>query len=162
MLKEIQANFNGGLAGTNRSRSTWGTGALASAVTLKPGQKVEVRFTLGWFFPNHVAGRAEVGHMYANWFKNAAEVNQFLSANYATHRAETEKFARTLPIRRWGRRWPSSGRASWARSSKTPGGARPGTCHLGGLGCCGLSTTDVDYDGSSSTSPCSRNSSSAR
>ncbi len=151
VLKEIQANFNGGLAGTNRSRSTWGTGALASAVTLKPGQKVEVRFTLGWFFPNHVAGRAEVGHMYANWFKNAAEVNQFLSANYATHRAETEKFARTLLDTTLGAPLAFVWSSQLGTLVKNTWWSKAGHFAVWeGLGCCGLSTTDVDFDGSSS------------
>jgi len=151
VLKEVQHNFNRDLAGSDRHRSTWGTGALASSVTLKPGQKVEVRFTLGWFFPNHMPGRTEVGHMYANWFNNAAEVNQFLSANYARHRKETEKFATTLLDTTLGTPlafvWSSQLGTLVTNSWWSKDG------HFAiweGLGCCGLSTTDVDFDGSSS------------
>ena len=151
VLKEIRANFNGGLAGPDRHRSSWGTGALASTVTLKPGQKVEVRFTLGWFFPNHVAGRSEVGHMYANWFKNAAEVNRFLSANYASHRQGTEQFARTLLDTTLGAPLAFVWSSQLGTLVKNTWWSKDGHFAVWeGLGCCGLSTTDVDFDGSSS------------
>jgi uncharacterized protein (DUF608 family) len=151
VLKEIQANCNGGLAGADRHRSSWGTGALASAVVLKPGEKAEVRFTLGWFFPNHAAGGAEVGHIYANWFKNAAEVNQFLSANYARHREGTEKFARTLLDTTLGAALAFVWSSQLGTLVKNTWWSKDGHFAVWeGLGCCGLSTTDVDFDGSSS------------
>jgi uncharacterized protein (DUF608 family) len=151
LLKEIRANFDGGLAGADRHRSSWGTGALASAVTLRPGEKVEVRFTLGWFFPNHVAGRSEIGHIYANWFKNAAEVNQFLGANYAGHREVTEKFARTLLDTTLGTPLAFVWSSQLGTLVKNTWWSKAGHFAVWeGLGCCGLSTTDVDFDGSSS------------
>lgn len=152
LLKEIARNLSGSLAGDDRSNSTWGTGALASSVTLKPGQKAEVRFTLGWFFPHHTSlDHKELGHMYANWFNGAAEVNQFLQKNHAAHRERTEKFARTLSDTSLGRPlafvWSSQLSTLVTNTWWTKDG------HYliwEGLGCCGLSTTDVDFKGSSS------------
>jgi len=151
LLKEIRRNLNGDLAGEDRHGSTWGTGALASSVTLKPGESVEVRFTLGWFFPNHVAGTTEIGHQYANWFNNAAEVNQFLNANYARHRAATEQFARTLLDTSLGTPLAFVWSSQLGTLVKNTWWSKAGLFAVWeGLGCCGLSTTDVDFDGSSS------------
>jgi len=76
LLKEVRGNL---LRKKNARRLTWGTGALASSVKLAPRQKVGLRFTLSWFFPHHLTedGR-EMGHMYSNWYQDAAQVNQFL------------------------------------------------------------------------------------
>jgi uncharacterized protein (DUF608 family) len=151
LLREIASNLSGGLAGNDRSSSTWGTGALASTVALAPGQKVEVRFTLSWFFPNHAPGGRPIGHRYANWFKDAAEVNAFLSANYAAHRAETEKFARALADTSLGQPLSFVWSSQLGTLVKNTWWSKEGHYSIWeGLGCCGQSTTDVDFDGSSS------------
>ena len=151
VLKEIQANFNGGLAGTNRNRSTWGTGALASAVTLKPGQKVEVRFTLGWFFPNHVAGRSEVGHIYANWFRiRPRSTSSSLPIMPVTAKARRSS-RRTLLDTTLGAPLAFVWSSQLGTLVKNTWWSKAGHFAVWeGLGCCGLSTTDVDFDGSSS------------
>jgi uncharacterized protein (DUF608 family) len=152
LLKEIARNLSGSLAGGERLRSTWGTGALASGVTLAPGQSVEIRFTLAWFFPHHVNDRRqEIGHMYANWFNNAAEVNNFLLTNYAAHRGGTENFARTLAATSLGAPLAFVWSSQLGTLVKNTWWSKDGHYAIWeGLGCCGLSTTDVDYDGSSS------------
>jgi uncharacterized protein (DUF608 family) len=147
ILKEVRLSL---LGKKDDPQLTWGTGALASSVRLKPGEKIEIRFTLSWYFPHHltVDGR-EMGHMYANWYKDAADVNRFLCANYNKHRAATEAFARTLADTSLGNAmaFSWSGQLStlvfntwWTKDN--------GYAIWEGLGCCGLSTTDVDYQGS--------------
>ncbi len=152
LLHEIAENLDGELAGPERTKSSWGTGALASTRRLGPGEAAETRFTFGWHFPHHRnAGGEHIGHRYSRWYRNAAEVAETLAENYRPQRASTEKFARTL-----------------AETSLPAPQAFAWSSHLGtllkncwwsedghyaiweGLGCCGLSTTDVDYDGSSS------------
>jgi len=147
LLHEVRTNL---IDKAGKPRLTWGTGALASTVRLLPGQKAEIRFTLSWYFPHHLTPDGhEIGHMYANWFHDAADVNRFLCARYGRHRSLTETFARTLcdttlgdpMVFTWSSQlstlvfntwWSKSGEyAIWE-----------------GLGCCGLSTTDVDYQGS--------------
>lgn len=147
LLKEVRLNL---LGKKNTPPLTWGTGALASSVRLEPGQKVEIRFTLSWYFPHHLtADGHEMGHMYANWYKDAADVNRFLCANYDRHRAATETFARTLADTSLGDpmafAWSSQlstlvFNTWWTKDN--------GYAIWEGLGCCGLSTTDVDYQGS--------------
>jgi len=147
LLKEIRTNLNSDSRGR---QMTWGTGALASTVTLKPRAKAEIRFTMSWYFPHHLTrnGR-EMGHMYANWFGSAAEVTGFLCAKYEEHRATTEKFAHTLAETSLGDEmafsWSSQMSTLVVNTWWTKDG---GYAVWEGLGCCGLSTTDVDYQGS--------------
>jgi len=147
LLKEIRKNL---LDNDRGKRLTWGTGVLASSVSLAPGQKVDVRFTVSWFFPHHLTAQGRsMGHMYANWFNDAADVNRYLCTNYETHLAGTSTFARTLADTSLG----ESMAFAWASQLSTTVFNTWWTkddsyAIWEGLGCCGLSTTDVDYQGS--------------
>lgn len=147
LLKEVRSN----LADQRGSpRLNWGTGALASTVKLAPRAKAKIRFTLSWFFPHHLtADGQDMGHMYSNWYSDAYEVNRFLNANYEKHRAVTESFARTLADTSCGDAmafaWSSQLSTLVTNTWWTKDG---GYAIWEGLGCCGLSTTDVDYQGS--------------
>lgn len=147
LLNEVRRNL---LDSEGKPRLTWGTGALASSVRLAPGEKTEIRFTLSWYFPHHLTHDGhEIGHMYSNWFHDAAEVNGFLCSRYAEHRSVTESFARVLSDTSLGDplafAWSSQlstlvFNTWWSKSGEY--------AIWEGLGCCGLSTTDVDYQGS--------------
>ena len=147
LLKEVHNNLT---ADSRGRHMTWGTGALASTVKLKPREKAQIRFTMSWYFPHHLArDRREMGHMYANWFSSAADVNKFMCMQYDRHRAATEKFARTLAETSCGDAmafaWSSQMSTLVVNTWWTKDG---GYAVWEGLGCCGLSTTDVDYQGS--------------
>lgn len=147
LLKEVRQNLIGK---KDAPQLTWGTGSLASSVRLAPKQKVDIRFTVSWFFPNHLTADGHaMGHMYSNWFHDAAEVNRFLCAHYKEHRAGTEAFARTLADTSLGDAvafaWSSQLSSLVTNTWWTKDG---GYAIWEGLGCCGLSTTDVDYQGS--------------
>lgn len=147
LLREVRHNL---LGNGDKPRLTWGTGALASTVKLAAGQKAEIRFTLSWYFPHHLTAEGrEMGHMYCNWHRDAAEVNRFLCAQYDRHRAATENFARTLADTTLGDAmafaWSSQLSSLVTNTWWTRDG---GYAIWEGLGCCGLSTTDVDYQGS--------------
>jgi uncharacterized protein (DUF608 family) len=147
VLKEVSSNL---LGEKGAPRLTWGTGALASTVKLAPGQKAEIRFTLSWFFPHHLTtdGR-EMGHMYSNWFDDAAAVNRFLCANYAAHCTATETFARTLADTSLGNAMAFAWSSQLSTLVFNTWWSKDGGYAIWeGLGCCGLSTTDVDYQGS--------------
>ena len=167
MLKEVARNIAppaGAAPGRAPQRLMWGTGALASTVRLAPGQRVEIRFALSWFFPHHMArarqaspggGAApppagiDIGHMYANWFNDAAEVNKYLLANYAAHRQATEAFARTLAGTSLGSALAFVWSSQLGTLVKSTWWIKDGGYGIWeGLGCCGHSTTDVDYQGS--------------
>jgi uncharacterized protein (DUF608 family) len=147
LLKEVRQNLIGK---KDTPQFTWGTGSLASSVRLAPRQKVDIRFTVSWFFPHHLTADGHaMGHMYSNWFHDAAEVNRFLCAHYKEHRAGTEAFARTLADTSLGDAvafaWSSQLSSLVTNTWWTKDG---GYAIWEGLGCCGLSTTDVDYQGS--------------
>ena len=147
LLKEVRSNL---LGKANEPRLDWGTGALASSVTLAPGQKAEIRFTLSWYFPHHLTtdGR-EIGHMYANWHSDAAAVNRFLTSHYDQHRAATESFARTLADTSLGDAMAFAWSSQLSSLVTNTWWTKDGSYAIWeGLGCCGLSTTDVDYQGS--------------
>ena len=147
LLKEVRRNL---LGEKDAPRLTWGTGALASSVKLAPGQKVEIRFTLSWFFPHHLTtdGR-EMGHMYANWYRDSAGVNRYLCAHYNQHRAVTESFARTLADTSLGDAMAFAWSSQLSTLVFNTWWVKDGSYAIWeGLGCCGLSTTDVDYQGS--------------
>jgi uncharacterized protein (DUF608 family) len=147
LLKEVHLNL---LEKDSDAELNWGTGALASSVKLAPGQKVELRFTLSWHFPHHLtADRHEMGHMYANWYRDAAEVNRFLCGNFDRHRAATETFARTLADTSLGDAMAFAWSSQLSTLVFNTWWTRDGGYAIWeGLGCCGMSTTDVDYQGS--------------
>ncbi len=147
LLKEVSRNLT---AEKDNRRLTWGTGALASSVKLAPGQKVEIRFTLSWFFPHHLAvDGPEMGHMYANWYRDAAGVNRYLCDNYKQHRAATEQFAASLADTSLGDAMAFAWSSQLSTTVFNTWWVKDGSYAIWeGLGCCGLSTTDVDYQGS--------------
>ena len=147
LLREIHNNLT---SKKGTPRLTYGTGALASSVKLAPGEKVELRFTLSWYFPHHLTtdGR-EMGHMYSTWYRDAAEVNQFLYDHYEEHRTATESFARTLADTSLGDAMAFSWSSQLSSLVTNTWWTKDGSYAIWeGLGCCGLSTTDVDYQGS--------------
>ncbi len=147
LLKEVRRNLTGkGESGPKN----WGTGLLASSVRLKPGEAAKIRFTLSWYFPHHLTTSGhEMGHMYANWFKDSEEVNQFLCTNYQKHRAVTETFAHTLADTSLGDAMAFSWSGQLSTMVFNTWWTKDGSYAIWeGLGCCGLSTMDVDYQGS--------------
>lgn len=147
LLHEVRSNL---FDRAGKPRLTWGTGALASTIRLAPGQKTDVRFTLSWYFPHHLTPDGhEMGHMYANWFRDAADVNRFLCARYSRHRSLTENFARTLCDTTLGDPMAFAWSSQLSTLVFNTWWSKSGEYAIWeGLGCCGLSTTDVDYQGS--------------
>ena len=147
LLQEVVRN----LSGENKdTQLDWGSGALASTVELAPGEKKDIRFTLSWHFPNHLTtdGRF-MGHMYSHWFQDAAAVNSFLCSNYARHRDATETFAQNLADTSLGDAVAFCWSSQLSTLITNTWWTRDGSYAVWeGLGCCGLSTTDVDYEGS--------------
>ena len=147
ILKEISQNLSGDLAGPDRDRSTWGTGALASNLTLSPGQKEEIRFTFSWYFPHHFSEWGEdMGHNYANWFSDAIAVNTHLLREYPVHRRQTELFARTLTDTSLGSPLAFSWSSHLSTAVTNTWWVKDGNYAIWeGLGCCGLCTMDTEY-----------------
>lgn len=148
-LQEARARLNG-FSGGQRDRSTWGDAALESTIHLKPGEEREIRFVLSWFFPNHFSALGpNLGHQYEHWFSDALAVNSFLVANHGDHRVKTVLFAETMLSTNvepavafaWGAQLTTMIKSSWW--------CKDGRFAIWeGLGCCGLHTTDITYQGS--------------
>lgn len=139
------------LAGHERTGERWGDGALCASLELAPGAEREIELTLGWFFPHHVSmpGGPELGHIYEQWFRDAEDVNRFLVRHAAEHRARALGFAHALTDTTLGKEmslaW-STQLSTLVKSSWWTRGNRFAMWE--GLGCCGLNTTDVAYEGS--------------
>ncbi len=72
----------------------WHGGVLASRVALAPGESKQVRFILGWHFPNNPgteSGRRQ-GHIYSRWFADSDAVVAYLRAQEANLSRRTRAF----------------------------------------------------------------------
>jgi uncharacterized protein (DUF608 family) len=79
-------------------------GTVAGTLTLQPGETRKLIFLLTWFFPHrpqHIdtgfsyplsTDGAEVGNAYANWFKSAVDVAEYLQANVKSLSSQTFAF----------------------------------------------------------------------
>ena len=149
LLKEARDRLNH-FSGRDRTHSTWGDTALESTVHLAPGEEREIRFVLSWFFPNHFSQNGpNLGHQYEHWFEDALAVNRFLVANHSELRKKTVNFAETMLTTNvesdvsfaWGAQLTTLIKSSWW--------CKDGRFAIWeGLGCCGLHTTDITYQGS--------------
>lgn len=147
--KELRDRLDS-MSGKNREHSRWGDVALESTVELNPGEEKEIRFVLSWFFPNHFSSLGpNLGHQYEHWFTDALAVNQFLVENHAHHRAATIDFAETLLTTNLAPEIAFSWSAQLTTLIKSSWWCKDGRFAIWeGLGCCGLHTTDITYQGS--------------
>lgn len=138
------------LSGDKREKPSWGDVALASQIELKPGEEKEVRFLVGWHFPNHFSQLGpNMGHQYENWFPDALAVTRHLAKNHSDQRKRVVDFAETMLSTNveeavafaWGAQLTTLIKSSWW--------TKDGRFAIWeGLGCCGLHTTDITYQGS--------------
>jgi uncharacterized protein (DUF608 family) len=149
LLRRLQGRLND-LAGNDRHAETWGDAALCSSITLDPGETKEIHFTLGWYFPHHMSTRGpEMGHMYEAWFKDAEEVNRYLVANASQHRSKVSTFAEIMARSTLGSEMSFCWMAQLTTLIKSSWWTRQGKFAIWeGLGCCGLQTMDITYQGS--------------
>ncbi len=138
------------VAGRDRDRDTWGDGGLCSSLVLQPKETKEIRFTLGWYFPNHYSAKGPIlGHMYEHWFADAEDVNRFLVSNFDEHRRVTCGFADALYDTTLPPEFADAWSAHLSTLAKCTWWTKAGDFAVWeGLGCCGFHTTDVSYYGS--------------
>ncbi|MEW6251651.1 MAG: GH116 family glycosyl hydrolase, partial [Planctomycetota bacterium] len=67
-------------------------GTLVSTIRLAPGESRDVTFFVTWYFPSLHTGH---GRMYANWFKDAADVAAQLAPQLDALREQTIRFCDT-------------------------------------------------------------------
>ena len=130
--------------------TAWGDGALCSTFRLGPGEKREVRFLLAWYFPClYSAGERRVGHMYENWFSDAAGVSDHMRQERSRILEAACRFQETLYDSSFPEVFADTVSAQLATMVKCSWWSKSGDFGIWeGLGSCGLHTTDVSYHGS--------------
>lgn len=150
VLSEFQDRLDS-FAGSDRRAPDWGDAALCSSLTLQPGEEKEICFTFAWYFPHHLTSRdgSEIGHRYAEWFKDAQDVNEFLVANSRTLRAKVNLFADAMTNSSVGHDIAFPWTAQLTTLVKNSWWTRDDKFGIWeGLGSGGLNTTDIMYQGS--------------
>lgn len=130
----------------------WGDAALCASLRLEPGESRQVRFILAWHFPHLCsAGGRRVGHMYENWFPDAAAVSAYLRQERKRILPAVEQFTDTLYDTSFPDVFPEAVSAHLSTLVKCSWWSQDGDFGVWeGLGSCGLHTTDVAYHGSHS------------
>lgn len=138
------------LAGRDRKRQTWGSSALCSSIELQPGETKSISFALSWYFPYHFSSEGpEMGHVYEQWFRDAAEVNHFLQTRRDQHADKVREFVANMGNTSLPHELASSWSEQLSTLTKCTWWTRAGRFGVWeGLGCCGFHTMDITYQGS--------------
>ncbi len=135
----------------NRRRGEdYGGCALCSKVTLKPGEKKNIRFILSWYFPNLTSRDGEMlGHYYENFYKSSLDANIFLEEGYNSIFKSATTFSELLYATDLPAIYPDSWSSNLSPMIKCSVYHKNGNFGLWeGLGYCGLHTTDITYHAS--------------
>ena len=149
-IKQLLRRFRRFEADSGENGSVWGGGGLCTKVCLEPGEEKEIRFVVGWYFPNHISpsGR-RVGHRYAEWFANAQEVCVFLLQKEKQILPRVYAFSRLLKKTTAPETYPRSWTAHLNTLIKCSWWAESGDFGIWeGYGSCGFHTMDITYHGS--------------
>ncbi|MBQ5824418.1 MAG: hypothetical protein IIW48_06370 [Clostridia bacterium] len=133
-----------------RRGKDFGGCALCSKVTLKPGEKKNIRFILTWSFPNLTAKDGEVlGHYYENLYEDSLCANRFLTDGYNSIFKSATSFAELLYATDLPSIYPDAWSSNLSQLVKCSVYHKNGNFGLWeGLGYCGLHTTDITYHAS--------------
>ncbi len=133
-----------------RMGKEFGSCALCSEVTLKPGERKSIRFILTWYFPNHLNKKGEkLGHYYENIYDSSLDANRFLSDNYEEVCKAAVNFADLLYSTDLPQFYSDSWSSNLSPFVKSSVYLKNGNFGLWeGLGYCGLHTTDITYHAS--------------
>ena len=132
-----------------RRGKDFGGCALCSEITLKPGEKKNIRFIFTWYFPNLYAGDGEkIGHYYENLYKDSLDANRFLADNSNVFTSAAD-FANLLYSTNLPAIYPDAWSSNISQLIKCSVYHKNGNFGLWeGLGYCGLHTTDITYHAS--------------
>ena len=134
----------------SRMSKDFGSCALCSKVTLKPGEKKNIRFILTWYFPNLKGESGEkLGHYYENLYKSALDANVFLAENYGSVFKSATDFAELMYSCDLPEFYADAWTSNLSPIVKSSVYLKNGKFGLWeGLGFCGLHTTDITYHAS--------------
>ena len=76
-------------------------GAIASSVTLAPGQSITIPVVLSWYFPSNtnefdVSSSVNTGRQYTNWWTTATDVDQYVATNLTNLLSNTQLYHDTF------------------------------------------------------------------
>lgn len=133
-----------------RRGEDFGGCALCSRVTLKPGEKKNIRFILTWYFPNLTSKDGEIlGHYYENLYKSSPDANRFLEEGYDRIFKSAVDFSELLYSTDLPSIYPDAWSSNLSPMIKCSVYLKNGKFGLWeGLGYFGLHTTDITYHAS--------------
>ena len=133
-----------------RRGEDFGACALCSEITLKPGERKNIRFILTWYFPNHFASDGErIGHYYENLYESSLEANKALAGGYDSILKSAVGFSELLYETDLPEIYPDAWSSQLSQIIKDSVYLKNGSFGLWeGLGFCGLHTTDITYHAS--------------
>ena len=133
-----------------RRGEDFGACALCSEITLKPGERKNIRFILTWYFPNHFASDGErIGHYYENLYESSLEANKALAQGYDSIFKSAVGLSELLYHTDLPEIYPDAWSSQLSQIIKDSVYLKNGNFGLWeGLGFCGLHTTDITYHAS--------------
>ena len=139
-LKRIFPDENG--------QENWGDSALCGSCKLAPGESREIRFAVGWHFPNHFgdSGRFE-GHWYAKRFSDAGEVVAYLNQEREAILPAVKAFSALLKNTSMSKELADAWSDHLSTLIKCSWWTKRGEFGMW-EGSCGFHTTDITYQGS--------------
>lgn len=141
-LKRIFPDENG--------QENWGDSALCGSCKLAPGESRQIRFAVGWYFPNHFgdSGRFE-GHWYAKHFADAGEVVSYLDRERDAILPTVKEFSTLLKSTNVSKELADAWSDHLSTLIKCSWWTKRGEFGMWeGYGSCGFHTTDITYQGS--------------
>lgn len=133
-----------------RKGEDFGGCALCSELTLKPGEKKNIRFILTWYFPCLTSKDGKMlGHYYENLYKNSLDANRVLEEGYDSIFKSATAFSELLYSTDLPSIYPDAWSSNLSQLIKCSVYHKNGNFGLWeGLGYCGLHTTDITYHAS--------------
>ena len=131
-------------------QENWGDSALCGSCKLAPGESREIRFAVGWHFPNHFgdSGRFE-GHWYVKRFSDAGEVVSYLDRERDAILPTVKEFSTLLKSTNVSKELADAWSDHLSTLIKCSWWTKRGEFGMWeGYGSCGFHTTDITYQGS--------------
>lgn len=133
-----------------RMEKLWGDGALCAKLTLKPGERKKITFTVSWNFPNHFGPAGNyIGHQYENWFASSCDTAFFLQENRENILRKVAEFSEVLSGSDLNESMADNWMLHLNTILKSSWWTKEGEFGIWeGYGSCGFHTTDITYQGS--------------
>lgn len=128
----------------------WRDALLCSKTRVAAGASEEIRFVVGWHYPNHISKTGEnLGHQYERFFGDSLDVARHLVAEHDRLRDTALGLAEAIYSSSLDPAIAEAVSAQLTTIPKCTWWTKAGDFGVWeGLGCCGFHTTDITYQGS--------------